>query len=118
MRTPTVLITLAVAGLTALTSGCGSGEPEAAPLAPAERESQFWTAYEQRLGMVGRDYADPAKARAVSIEFGHFLCGELAKGMDGNVLIAQGSRSSSREEMQVKVDTAVEFLCPEQGGQS
>lgn len=98
----------------ALLAGCGS-EPEP-QLTQAQREDQFWTAYEQRLGMVGTDYADPALARSASIDFGHFLCGELEKGTDRNVLISKGSGGvSTREEFTVKVDTSVEFLCPGQG---
>lgn len=98
-----------------LLAGCGS-EPEQPQLTQQQREDQFWTAYEQRLGMVGTDYADPAEAKSASIRFGRFLCGELEKGTDRNVLISKGSGGvSTREEFTVKLDTSVEFLCPEQG---
>lgn len=97
-----------------LLAGCSS-EPEPPPLTQRQREDQFWTAYEQRLGLVGTDYADPAAAKSQSIEYGHFLCDKLAQGTSRDVLISQGSgRTYTREEMTAQVDTAVEFLCPEQ----
>lgn len=108
------VITFVAVGLAvfALTSG-GSDEP--APLTQAQREDQFWTAYEQRLGLAGTDYADPALAKSRSIEYGHFLCDKLASGTDRDVLISQGSgRTYTREEMAAQVDTSVEFLCPDQ----
>lgn len=102
---------LAFAAL-ALLAGCGSESPT---LTQAQREDQFWTAYERRTGLVGTDYADPVRAKAGSISYGHFLCGELTKGVDRSVLVSQGSRGSySREEFTVQLDTAIEFLCPEQ----
>lgn len=106
-------VALAVLALLVL-AGCGA---EAPTLTKAEREDQFWTAYEQRLGMVGRDYADPAAARRGSIEYGYVLCDELAKGIDRDIL-TQGSAAYTEAEVTAQVDTAVEFLCPEQAAAS
>lgn len=109
MRRPALaVLALAVLAL----AGC-SGEPEPPPLSQAEREDLFWTAYEQRLGMVGKDYADPAAAKRGSIEYGYVLCDELAKGIDRDVL-TQGTATYTKAEVTVQVDTAVEYLCPEQ----
>lgn len=80
-----------------------------------QREDQFWSTFEKRLGLVGTDYADPAKAKSASINYGYWICGELAEGTDRSVLLAQGSGGDyTREEFEVQMGTAVEFLCPEQ----
>lgn len=81
---------------------------------PGPREDEFWVAYEQRLGMVGRDYADPVEAKAGSIRYGYFLCRKLAEGMDPSVLVVDGPVYSWKQ-VRVQLDTAVEFLCPQQG---
>ena len=110
-RTGGILLILAAA---LLAPACAA---DTAPYVPRpQREAQFWENYERRLGLVGTDYANPAEAKAGSVRYGYFLCGELAKGTDRDVLISQGSgRTYTREEMTVQVDTAVEFLCPERG---
>lgn len=81
-----------------------------------QREDMFWTEYEKRMGLVGTDYADPVEARNGSIEYGYFLCSRLEQGMDRDVLIVRAAGSTSTtEEVETAVNTAVEFLCPEQG---
>lgn len=111
MRRP-ALVVLALLVL----AGC-SNEPEAPVLTQSEREDQFWTTYQQRLGMTGTDYADPAEAKSGSIDYGYFLCGELDNGIDRGVL-TQGTSTFTEAEITVQVDTAVEFLCPEQAATS
>lgn len=54
--------------------------------------------------------------RRASIELGHIVCEELAAGMDRSVAVGRLVGSNASEaEARVKVDTAIEFLCPEQG---
>lgn len=111
MKLLAALLTAAVLATAPAVAACTSTP---APT-QAQREDQFWTAYEKRMGLVGTDYADPAKAKSGSIEYGYFICGELAKGTDRNVLLSQGSQGTyTREEFQTQMDTAIEFLCPEQ----
>jgi hypothetical protein len=99
-----------------LLPACGSDTAETPQLTQQQREDQFWTAYEQRMGLVGTDYASPTNAKYGAIRYGQFLCGELANGTDRDVLIAKGSKGNySKEEMTVQVDTSVEFLCPHLG---
>jgi hypothetical protein len=108
-----ILAAALAVGLTACGSSTAADTPQ---LTQQQREDQFWTNYERRLGMVGRDYADPVEAKAASIRFGYFLCGELAKGTDRDVLISRGSGGvATREEFTTKLETAEEFLCPGQG---
>lgn len=94
-------------------TGCSNSDPGKPPQSQQAREDQFWVAYEQRLGMVGRDYYNPVKAKSASIEYGYFLCRKLAEGTDPAVLTSRGT-AFTREEKQVQLDTAIEFLCPEQ----
>lgn len=118
-----ITLTVAIAALTLASCASGADPTLAAPTTTPfsstdaiDRQDRFWTAYEKRLGLVGTDYADPAEAKSGSIRYGYFLCGELTKGVDRNVLISQGSRGQySREEFEAQLDTAVEFLCPEHG---
>lgn len=99
--------------LLALTA-CAATPPPAAPeLTQAQREAQFWTAYEQRLGMVGKDYADPIAAKAQSVKFGYVICDELDRGADRGVVTAKLARNATADEARVQVDTAAEFLCPQ-----
>lgn len=88
-------------------AGCSNADP-------GPREDEFWVAYEQRLGLFGTDYADPAEAKAGSIRFGYFLCRKLSEGTDPAVLVVDGA-VFTREQVRVQLDTAVEFLCPEHG---
>src|SRR5687768_8928157 len=77
--------TTALTAAALLLTGC-AGEPAAPELTTQEREAQFWDAWESRLGMPGRDYADPAAARSSSIDLGYAICDELAAGIDRDVL--------------------------------
>lgn len=104
---------LTVLGLLLL-AACGTAEPAQPQLTPAQMDDQFWTAYEQRLGMVGKDYADPAAAKRGSIRYGHIICEELDKGADRGVVQSKlTNRDTTADEARVQVDTAAEFLCPQ-----
>jgi hypothetical protein len=66
-------------------------------MTPAQRDDAFWVAYEQRTGMVGRDYADDM----------------LAQGTDPRFLTSHSS-IYTEQQLQVQLETATEFLCPDQ----
>ena len=101
---------LAAITLALLTAGCAA-EPSR-----LERDDQFWTAYEQRLGLVGTDYANgPAAAKTAAVQFGWTICDQLAKRIDQRVLrsrLAVNGRVPV-EMADVQVETTTEFLCPE-----
>lgn len=102
-----------------VSAGCAA-EPPPAPapvLTKQQRETLFWINYEKRLGLVGKNY-DPDRAKAGAIEYGQFLCGQLSTGTRRDVLISQGTSPDTytREEATAQVETAVEFLCPQNPG--
>jgi hypothetical protein len=70
-----------------------------------------------RTGLVGRGYADPARAKSGAIEYGKWICDKLAAGIDRNVFISRGVAPGSytHAEFVVEVDTATDFLCPDHG---
>lgn len=106
--------TLAVAavGLLLALTACGGDDDDGASQAPqAEREAQFWTDYERRLGFVGTDYADPAEAKRASINLGYAYCRELAEGVDREILISP-SRYQTEEQRRIGVELAEKYLCP------
>lgn len=104
----------AAALLTMVLAGCGTSPEVPRALTAAERDEAFWTAYEKRLGMVGRDYADAEEARAGAIKFAHTVCDEFDKGIDRDVAISQVTgRYATAAEAKVQIDTAIEFYCPQ-----
>lgn len=124
-RSKTIALSIAgVLGLALLVSGsmfvgnwlAYHDQPEVSTMQQQQqREDRFWEVYEQRLGLIGAEYADPAEAKAGSIECGYFLCSKLADGTDPAVLVSQGNQSIyTREETRVQMEIAVEFLCPDQ----
>jgi Protein of unknown function (DUF732) len=110
---PAVLLALAVTGLTA----CSAQPPgHSAASSQVEREDQFWSALQTRTRLVSRGYVDPAAAKAGAIEYGKWICGKLATGTDKNLFIPHGVApdNATREQFTVQVNTATEFLCPDQ----
>lgn len=105
-------------------TGCGGEEQvhgasvrDVSELSTVQRENLFWTEYEKRMGLVGTQYADPARAKQGSIEYGRALCDRLESGMDREVLVTRSATANtSEDEVRVAIDTATEFLCPEQEG--
>ncbi len=106
----TLLLVFAVAGC----SSPVSGAPAPAKLTQAQQDDAFWSTYQQRLGMVGRDYANATEARTAAIGFARTVCAEFDKGIDRDVAISQiTGRYATAAEAKVQIDTAIEFYCPQ-----
>lgn len=110
---PAVLLTLAVTALIACSS-----QPAglSAASSQAGRDDQFWSALQTRSGRVIHGYEDPAAAKAGAIEYGKWICGKLTTGIDKKAFISHGAvpDNSTREQFAIQVNTATEFLCPDQ----